>query len=398
MNTAGPIGFWSPQRYGRPDNPLITVGSLDKDGQYSSANSVEGPSPDGVDPLLTGSLSLYAVGQDIEVPKIGTFDAGQYERASGSSFAAPQVAGLAGYISTSPAFGGAQPGPGSIAMARKSQMLALKRRNKAYDALGAAYNGVREIKCEQTTPARRDLKKAHYSKKIVPMLQPQNDSPIPRSVVIERQLVSAIDSLALPHKIVGPQPLGRPHIPSTHPNMPQVVTAKFRTTRSSNLDFPKPEGPKGAPLPGGKPTIQPPPPPPAAPTSATGGGGPKGAPLPGGKPTIQRPPPPPAATTPATGGGGAPPAPTVSPQAATPTRSGQSPTQSSARIAPPTHSPTVSVDNNPKDVSSLSRSMAKAHSLANNRTYLSSGQPSFSASWLVHWLELSTAADFDDAN
>jgi len=78
---------------------------------------------------------------------------------SGCSLAAPQVAGILGYMMTSPASANAQPTPECVAMGCKSQILAPKRRDPAFDALWGAYNGVREIKSSQTTPRRKALEK-----------------------------------------------------------------------------------------------------------------------------------------------------------------------------------------------------------------------------------------------
>ena len=51
-------GDRSPARYGRADNALITVGSMNADGTAWDQNTPDLPARNGVDPLLTGMKKL----------------------------------------------------------------------------------------------------------------------------------------------------------------------------------------------------------------------------------------------------------------------------------------------------------------------------------------------------
>lgn len=84
------LGEFTPQRYGRPDNALITVASMDPIGLRSTTNPSEGGSRYGIDPMLTGSITVYAQGVNVKLAKAN--DRNQlYYYAAGSSIAAPQV-------------------------------------------------------------------------------------------------------------------------------------------------------------------------------------------------------------------------------------------------------------------------------------------------------------------
>ena len=64
MTTTGnvpsvPLGERTPQRYGKFYNALITVGSMNADGELDSSNSPVGPLLNGHDPALTGTSGSY---------------------------------------------------------------------------------------------------------------------------------------------------------------------------------------------------------------------------------------------------------------------------------------------------------------------------------------------------
>lgn len=89
------MGEFSPQRHANPNNPIIVVGSVDWDGRASDFNSHVGPAFR-ADSWLTGEMSVYALGRDIPIVVPGPED--HYRKESGTSLAAPQIAGLAAYF------------------------------------------------------------------------------------------------------------------------------------------------------------------------------------------------------------------------------------------------------------------------------------------------------------
>lgn len=53
------LGAESPQRFGKEDNALITVGSMTADGELWINNPPVGPAPGGQDPDCTGTSGCY---------------------------------------------------------------------------------------------------------------------------------------------------------------------------------------------------------------------------------------------------------------------------------------------------------------------------------------------------
>ncbi|KAK7947716.1 subtilisin [Apiospora aurea] len=91
------MGDFLPQRLGRPENALITVGSVFDDGKLFRGTSIAGSGlvPDGP----TGSTTVWAQGVEVDVLRPN----GQQYWRTGTSFAAPQVAGLiANFMSEDP--------------------------------------------------------------------------------------------------------------------------------------------------------------------------------------------------------------------------------------------------------------------------------------------------------
>ena len=158
------IGNYNPGRFGRADNPLITVCRLTKDGMKSPENGRPGPattSTDADNPVFVGNIDIYAIGEGLALPRSNSMpnsgnapaipNSYQYNM-KGSSLAVPQIAALASYFAASPQF--ATLPAGSVSMDRKTQLVKLSRTDTNYDTLGAAYNGVREIWCSTTGKVR----------------------------------------------------------------------------------------------------------------------------------------------------------------------------------------------------------------------------------------------------
>ena len=96
---------------------------------------------------MTGDISVYAQGDNVKIAKPHSTNLFEYD--SGSSFAAPQVAGLAAYLLS-------VPGGGTYdAMSMKQKIIDLSRWNDAADTLGLVYNGVRELACPSNTRKSR---------------------------------------------------------------------------------------------------------------------------------------------------------------------------------------------------------------------------------------------------
>ncbi|KAI5928189.1 hypothetical protein F4810DRAFT_182819 [Camillea tinctor] len=85
-----PIGDAYPQILGAPDNNIVTVGSVGRNGILQPWSSPEGSSHGG----SPGSITVYAGGSNVETISKGGFPI----TFSGSSFAVPQVAGLIAYF------------------------------------------------------------------------------------------------------------------------------------------------------------------------------------------------------------------------------------------------------------------------------------------------------------
>ena len=153
------LGDKNPQRFGRADNPLITVGSLESDGTVSAWNGIEGPATSGSEtgnPNFRGHIDIYAIGEDLALPFSNTYlisasatraAANSWEHdVAGASFSAAQIAALSSYFASSPQF--ATIPPGNVAMDRKTQIVKLSRTDPTYDSQRAASNGVREVYCD----------------------------------------------------------------------------------------------------------------------------------------------------------------------------------------------------------------------------------------------------------
>lgn len=144
---AGPgldtMGNFSPQRHANPNNPLILVGAINKDGLPSDFNMMVGvgASKRGRDRLLTGEHTVWALGEQVDVIRMGTADG--YEKRSGTSYAAPQVAGLAAYFLRLPGLIWPQ---GRVAKTMKDYLVAKKRSvPRSPDGLGVAYNSIENV-------------------------------------------------------------------------------------------------------------------------------------------------------------------------------------------------------------------------------------------------------------
>ncbi|KAI4265041.1 MAG: hypothetical protein L6R35_007222, partial [Caloplaca aegaea] len=144
------MGGYTPQRHGRSDNPLITVAAADKYGRLSWWNIPVGPAigARGRDRYIKGSYSIIAMGEDVQTVQVDTIRG--YELDSGTSFAAPQVAGLAAYVLTLPGLEGRW---NRTTVARDVKKYLLDhRRTVEYDGHALAYNGIHGDPCAERIP------------------------------------------------------------------------------------------------------------------------------------------------------------------------------------------------------------------------------------------------------
>ncbi|KAL8743679.1 MAG: hypothetical protein Q9184_008085, partial [Pyrenodesmia sp. 2 TL-2023] len=152
------IGALSPQRFASPLNPLIVVGSVDRFGLASGFNTLIGAASyaRGRDVHLTGEITVYAMGEDVVTPVPGTYD--EYSNtASGTSFSAPQIAGLAAYFLTLPGHEESWR-PGHVAQDMKNFIRSRSRLPPVSpDGLLVAYNGVEDFIpfCDRPGPYTR---------------------------------------------------------------------------------------------------------------------------------------------------------------------------------------------------------------------------------------------------
>lgn len=146
-------GWVNPQRFASPHDAIITVGSIDRFGGISAFNlPINGPSADGS--FLSGTFSVYALGEDIRTPNLNPADPNLYKLQSGTSLSAPIVAGLAAYYLTLP--NTVLPAEAiRVPMAVKDHIVQLAR-EKSHDRGGAAYNGVRDALCGPINTPKRN--------------------------------------------------------------------------------------------------------------------------------------------------------------------------------------------------------------------------------------------------
>ncbi|KAI4262170.1 MAG: hypothetical protein L6R42_002647 [Xanthoria sp. 1 TBL-2021] len=143
-------GSQSPTRFCKANNPCIGVGSVEDTGQPSPYNLPIGPNPAYTfDQDLVGENTVFAHGSNIRIANIQQpDDPALYKVDSGTSFATPQIAGLAAYFLSLP--NSVQPPPGEAAMAVKQQLVRLARDNRV-DAPKLANNGVWDTPCGALT-------------------------------------------------------------------------------------------------------------------------------------------------------------------------------------------------------------------------------------------------------
>ncbi len=144
------LGGATPQRYATSNNAMITVGSIDRIGSKSDFNvrpgAPSGP-PGFTDTHIIGSISVYAHAQGIGIANSSSPSG--YVLGGGTSFACPQIGGLAAYILGLPAL--SKPVYlRDLPMAMKNHIVK-NARDDVHDGVGTAYNGVRELPCSERT-------------------------------------------------------------------------------------------------------------------------------------------------------------------------------------------------------------------------------------------------------
>lgn len=114
----------TPQNWGHPNNPLITVGGVKRDGALWPESSF--------DVGKGGSITVYAVAENVH--GANAYRDGIPRVDSGTSFAAPAVAGLAAYFASLPSLA-AEWRPGQVALDMKRYIAkhAVQRRNPSYN-------------------------------------------------------------------------------------------------------------------------------------------------------------------------------------------------------------------------------------------------------------------------
>lgn len=164
------FGNTTPQRYGTPDNALITVMQVFDDGFPAFHQSIPGPARDGTDPHLVGSNTIYVDTEHIRVAN--AHDPNMlYRFSGGSSYGAPQIAGLAAYLLGVPYL--SPPLPGTVAMEVKRRILQLSRTASPAGAGpigpggGVANNGVFEIFCAPPGPTPKARRAIDHITKLI---------------------------------------------------------------------------------------------------------------------------------------------------------------------------------------------------------------------------------------
>lgn len=143
VNTQGDI---APQRYAKPNNPLINVAGINADGTPFEDNLPIGPNHAlyALDPDLQGEITIYALAENILVANAKADAPGFYRIADGTSASAPMIAGLIGYYLTLPTT--VAPPLQQLPMVVKRHLVSLAR-NYDLDGPGTAYNGVWDLPC-----------------------------------------------------------------------------------------------------------------------------------------------------------------------------------------------------------------------------------------------------------
>ncbi|KAL9036318.1 MAG: hypothetical protein Q9180_004366, partial [Flavoplaca navasiana] len=152
------LGGSTPQRFGHPRNAIITVGSVTRTGAKSDFNIKPGPPSAGpgnpiVDMQLIGEITTYAMAEPVILPDIRGNH--RYTASTGTSYASPQVGGLAAYLLGLPNIQVPQDFR-RIPMAMKNHIVRTTRDGR-HGGLGVAYNGVRELPCNPTTILHRSV-------------------------------------------------------------------------------------------------------------------------------------------------------------------------------------------------------------------------------------------------
>lgn len=151
------IGAISPQRYASPYNAIIVVGSVDRQGRPSHFNRRVGHANNarGRDVRLTGEITVYALGEEVDSIQAGTIDEYEEKTGFGTSLASPQIAGLAAYLLMFPGLRWPLDELGRTPKLIKNFIVAKKRgpgRNSP-DGVNIAYNGIEEIVPRCAAPA-----------------------------------------------------------------------------------------------------------------------------------------------------------------------------------------------------------------------------------------------------
>ncbi|KAL8879760.1 MAG: hypothetical protein Q9198_002693, partial [Flavoplaca austrocitrina] len=155
VNPVTSQGSEGPMRFCKPNNPCIGVGSVEADGRPSQFNLPTGPNPACTfDRDLGGEETIFAHGSEILVADVQqSNNPTMYTVDSGTSYASPQIAGLAAYFLSLP--NSVQPPPGEVAMAVKRQLVGLAR-DSTVDAPKLAYNGVWDTPCGALTKREKE--------------------------------------------------------------------------------------------------------------------------------------------------------------------------------------------------------------------------------------------------
>ncbi|KAL9600416.1 MAG: hypothetical protein Q9219_003169 [cf. Caloplaca sp. 3 TL-2023] len=144
-------GDRSPQRLANTQNPLIVAGALQEDGERwdnptsNLGTSLPGPSRDGIDPSLQGSLEIWSIAADIPCALPDDTHLTYTGGCSGTSFATSLVAGLLAYWNGLPApYTLPAPNRGTQSYRSKQLLIATKRSTarRSPDCLNQVYNQI----------------------------------------------------------------------------------------------------------------------------------------------------------------------------------------------------------------------------------------------------------------